>query len=201
MVNPVRISRGASNLVRKKGGLHLISSHGFRMRPSHRVNTLDKFLKIMVVLLGSAVLFCGCANLSAQNTIKSDTTDLSSTSPRQSEADSTSGEDQHAEASYRFTDVPVPYKFKLDRDESFVYESGSFKAGIMTYTGWSKLDALVDFYKKEMPTFEWEIVSAFEHSDVTLIYSKEGWNCAINISSSNLGSSKIRVQIGPINTP
>lgn len=161
----------------------------------------NRHLRLIVILTGSAILFCGCANLSGQNAPESDAADMSSESTEQSETDSTSGEDQSAEASYRFTDIPVPSKFKLDRDKSFIYEAGSFKAGMITYTGWSKLDALVDFYKKEMSNFEWEMISVFEHNDVTLVFSKEGWSCTVNLSSGNFGGSKIRIQIGPINTP
>ena len=164
-------------------------------------NTLDKYFRFVAMLLGTAILFYGCANLSGQNAPESDDADMSSTSPGQQETELTAGKDQSAEISYRFTDVPVPYKFKLDRDKSFTYEAGSFKAGTITYTGWSKLDALVDFYKKEMPAFEWEMVSIFEHNDVTIVFSKEGWNCTVNLSSGNLGGSKIRIQIGPVNRP
>lgn len=164
-------------------------------------NGVDKYFRFVAMLLGTTIIFCGCANLSGQNAPELDDADMSSTSFEQSETGSATGKDQRAKASYRFTDVPVPSKFKLDRGNSFTYEAGSFKAGIITYNGWSKLDTLVDFYKKEMPAFEWEMVSIFEHNDITIVYSKEGWNCAINLSSSNLGGSKIRIQIGPINTP
>lgn len=171
------------------------------IKNSFIVNTLDKYFRLVTMLIGMAILFCGCANLSGQNQPDSGAADMGSTSSEQSETDSATGKDQSAKASYRFTDVPVPSKFKLDRDKSFIYEAGSFKAGTITYNGWSKLDALVDFYKKEMPNFEWEMISIFEYDAVTLVYSKEGWNCTVHLSSGNLGGSKIRIQIGPINTP
>lgn len=161
----------------------------------------DRYFKLLLTLTGSAILFCGCANLSAQNAPEPVPANMSSTTSEQSETDSATAENQVAEAVYRFTDVPVPSRFKLDRDKSFIYEAGSFKAGTITYNGWSKLDVLVDFYRKEMPNFEWEMLSIFEHKDVTIVFSKEGYHCTINISSGNLGGSKIRIQIGPINTP
>ena len=166
-----------------------------------KVNALDKYFRFVALLLGTAILFYGCANLAGRNTSESGNSDMSSTGSELSETDSDTSEDQDPKASYRFTDVPVPSKFKLDRRKSFIYEAGSFKAGIITYTGWSKLDALVDFYKKEMPDFEWKMISIFEHNDITLVYSKEGWNCTVNLSSANLGGSRITIKIGPINTP
>ena len=164
------------------------------VKESFIVNILDKYFRFVAMLLGTTILFCSCANLSGQNAPESGDADLRSMG-------SATDEDQSAEVSYRFTDVPVPSKFKLDRRKSFIYEAGSFKAGIITYTGWSKLDALVDFYKKEMPDFEWKMISIFEHNDITLVYSKEGWNCTVNLSSANLGGSRITIKIGPINTP
>lgn len=160
----------------------------------------DRYLKIVIMLIGSAFLFYGCANLSGQSIPESDD-DMDSTTSEQADSDTAEGGNQKAEASYRFIDVPVPSKFKLDRTKSFIYEAGSFKAGIITYTGWTKIDGLADFYKKNMPAHQWEMVSIFEHSDVTLVYSKEGWSCSVNISSSNLGGSRIRIHIGPVNAP
>ena len=161
------------------------------IKESFIVNILDKYFRFVAMLLGTTILFCSCSGAA----------DLRSISSEQSEMDSAADKDESAEVSYRFTDVPVPSKFKLDRAKSFIYEAGSFKAGIITYSGWSKLDTLVDFYKKEMTNFEWEMISIFEHNDITLVYSKEGWSCTVHLSSGNLGASKIRIQIGPVNIP
>ncbi|MBI4389542.1 MAG: hypothetical protein HY580_05125, partial [Nitrospinae bacterium] len=35
------------------------------------------------------------------------------------------GEEKETTAHYRFSDVPVPAGFKLDREKSFVYETGN----------------------------------------------------------------------------
>jgi len=163
-------------------------------KESFIVNILDKYFRFVAMLLGTTILFCSCANLLGQNAPESGAADLHS-------MDSATDEDQSAEVSNRFTDVPVPSKFKLDRAKSFIYEAGSFKAGIITYSGWSKLDTLVDFYKKEMTNFEWEMISIFEHDNITLVYSKEGWSCTVHLSSGNLNYSKVRIQIGPVDTP
>lgn len=154
-------------------------------------------LKLVVVLLGILILPNGCAYISAHRPLGPKTSETDS--QLETETDDNGNEKPGSTKTYRFTDVPVPAKFKLDREKSFIYQAGDFKAGMMSYKGWSKLETLVDFYKKEMAAFNWKIVSIFEHKDVTLVYAKEGWNCIVKIYYKNLGGSKIEIQIGPTN--
>lgn len=154
-------------------------------------------LKFVVVLLGILILSNGCAYLATHRPSAPKTSEIDS--QLETETDDNGKTDQDYATMYRFTDVPVPAKFKLDREKSFIYQAGDFKVGMMSYKGWSKLETLVDFYKKEMPAFNWKIVNIFEHKDVTLVYAKEGWNCTVRIYYKNLGGSKIEIQIGPTN--
>lgn len=148
-----------------------------------------------------AVLFSGCAPMSGQGTPNFDDDETDSPISQQNNKETDSSEVEEATPTYRFTDVPIPSKFKMDRAKSFIYEAGSIKAGIITYSGWSGLDKLVDFYKNEMKNYEWELVNTFEHKNVTLFYSKDGWNCTVRISSGNLGRSTVEIQIGPTSAP
>lgn len=166
---------------------------------------LQKIIGLAILLTGMSVFYSGCETLPGPSATGYSEAKASSPEAEQSESDAPPGEEQKeeqkVEKSYRLTDVPVPGKFKMDRDKTFIYESGSIKAGIITYTGRAKLEALVDFYKKNMPEYEWEMVSIFEHNDVTIVYSKEGWRCNINLSVGSMRGSRIRIQIGPIDAP
>ncbi len=164
-------------------------------------SSLLKALKFVMGFLGILILWNGCANFPNRPTSNPDISEMNSSGSTQLETESKENTDQRSEVAYRFTDIPVPAKFKLLREKSFIYQAGTIKAGIVTYTGWSKLETLIDFYKKEMPSFDWEIVNIFEHENVTLLYAKEGWNCTVRIYSKNLGGSKIEILIGPINSP
>ena len=158
-------------------------------------NIRKKFLKFILVMSVILIFFSGCANLPSPGISKTNADEDASGIEDQA---GTSEEEQAVQQIYRFTDIPVPENFKIDRKKSFIYEAGSIKAGIITYSGWSNLEKLVDFYKNEMLKYDWEILSIFEHTGVTLIYIKEGWNCTVRLSSKNLGGSTIEIQIGPI---
>lgn len=155
-------------------------------------------LNFTLILAGIVFLFYGCAALSATDMSTTSSDEPNFAEEEQSGTEIETNKDKSSTAPYRFTDVPVPSKFKLDRKRSFIYESGSIKAGFIIYTGWASLDALVDFYKTEMLTYDWELVSIFEHTDVGMVFAKEGWNCSVRLTSRSLGGSKIEIQIGPI---
>lgn len=140
------------------------------------------------------MLFSQCAHQPEIDLTESNNSEIRATT-------SSAKDGQSAEQTYQFTDVPVPSKFKLDRERSFIYEAGTFKAGAITYTGWSKIEALVNFYKNEMSDLGWEIISTFNYKDVTLIFAKVGWNCTVRISHRRFGGSKIEIQIGPVDSP
>lgn len=162
---------------------------------------LQKVVGLTILLAGMSVYSVGCESLPGPTIADPGNTEVSSPEAGQSDPDATPGKEQKVGKSYRFTDVPVPAKFKIVRDKTFIYEAGSFKAGIITYVGWAKLDALAGFYKKNMPEYDWEMVSIFEHDDVTMVYSKEGWSCTVHLTAGKIRGSRIRIQIGPLETP
>ena len=135
------------------------------------------FAKISLVVCILLLLF-GCAELGTKNS--ADTGDKDSTSH------------------YRFSDVPIPAPFKLDREKSFVYEAGvsKIKIGRLIYTGNSKLDDLAAFYQNEMPKSGWTLVRTIEQAGIGLLYEKQGWSCLVNLSSSFLQST-VEIQLGP----
>lgn len=125
------------------------------------------------------VLLFGCAELGTKNS-----------------ADT--GSDKESTSHYRFSDVPIPAPFKLDREKSFVYEAGAskIKIGRLIYTGYGKLDELAAFYQNEMPKSGWTLVRTIEQSGIGLLYEKQGWSCLVNLSSSFFQST-VEIQLGP----
>lgn len=113
-------------------------------------------------------------------------------------ASSGSSVDKESTTHYRFTDVPVPGKFKLDRDKSFIYETGNskVKVGRLFYSGSGKMEEVASFYQGEMTGHGWNLIRSMEQSGITLLYEKQGWSCLVAINSS-FGQSTIEIQLGP----
>lgn len=99
---------------------------------------------------------------------------------------------------YRFSDIPVPGKFKLDQGRSFVYESGSgtVKVGHLFYSGWGGVNDIVAFYKNEMLNKGWTLLGVMESDGFTLNFDKEEWIATVIVKSS-LAKSKIEILVGP----
>lgn len=99
---------------------------------------------------------------------------------------------------YRFEDVPVPRSLKIDEGDSFIYESGAIKTGILAYSGKVGVGEVVRFFKEHMPTHGWNLVSNFEREDALLTFNKPGWGCVISVHPGGMERSKVEVRVGPI---
>ncbi len=100
--------------------------------------------------------------------------------------------------SYRFEDIPLPSGMTLNRKESFVYETKMTKAGLLVYEGKGEMERLANFFKEQMPNYQWRLVSNFELHNVMLIFTKEGWASVIYILSQGEEMKRIEIRVGPI---
>lgn len=105
---------------------------------------------------------------------------------------------QFSDVAYPFTDVPIPSGFKADRDNSFVYESGSgsVKVGRLYYSGWHGAQEVVSYYQNAMINKGWKMINAMEHAGMILNYEKEGWVCTVIVTEA-LVKTNLEIQIGP----
>ena len=110
-----------------------------------------------------------------------------------------SGVEKPIPTSYRFEDIPLPSGMNLNRKESFVYETKTTKAGLLVYEGKGQMERLANFFKQQMPNYQWRMVSNFELNNVMLIFIKEGWSSVIYITPQQEDEMKrIEIRVGPI---
>lgn len=137
-------------------------------------------IKFWLCLFIIIILISGCSDLFSSRSIKE-------TSIRQS-----------VFTSYRFDDIPIPQGMILNRRESFLYETGNTKAGLLIYEGKGEIDKLSNFYKLQMPNYKWRLVSNFEINNVMLIFIKEGWGSVIYILPQQDETIRLEIRVGPI---
>ncbi len=101
-------------------------------------------------------------------------------------------------SSYRFEDIPLPSGMTLNRNESFIYETKTTKAGLLVYSGQGEMERLVDFFKQRMPNNQWRLVSSFELHNAMLTFLKENWICIIYIIPQGEETKRIEIRVGPI---
>lgn len=100
--------------------------------------------------------------------------------------------------SYRFEDIPLPPGMALNRKESFVYETGATKTGLLIYQGKGEMEKLANFFKREMQNYQWRLVSNFELHNVMLTFIKEGWSSVIYILPQDDETKRLEIRVGPI---
>lgn len=99
---------------------------------------------------------------------------------------------------YRFDDIPLPAGMTLNRKESFVYETRTTRTGLLVYEGKGEMERLTNFFKQQMPNYEWRLVSNFELHNVMLTFIKEGWSSVIYILPQDDETKRIEIRVGPI---
>jgi hypothetical protein len=100
--------------------------------------------------------------------------------------------------SYRFEDVPLLPGMNLNRKESFVYETKATRTGLLVYEGKGEMEKLANFFKDQMPNYQWRLVSNFELHNVMLTFIKEGWSSVIYIQPQDDETKRIEIRVGPI---
>jgi len=133
---------------------------------------------ILTLLLGAF----GCGNLSPFGTIREREIEVR----------------QQIPTSYGFEDIPLPPGMTFNRRESFIYETKTTKAGLLIYEGKGEMEKLANFFKKQMPNYQWRLVSNFELHNVMLTFIKEGWSSVIYILPQEYEMKRLEIRVGPI---
>jgi hypothetical protein len=100
--------------------------------------------------------------------------------------------------SYRFDDIPIPSGMTINRRESFIYETGNTRAGLLVYEGKGEISRISNFYKQQMPNYKWKLLSNFEIYNVMLTFIKEGWSSVIYIIPQADDTIRLEIRVGPI---
>jgi len=89
-----------------------------------------------------------------------------------------------APAYHDFDDVLVPGEMKVERDESFIYQTAGLTVGILTLKGRVDQPSLIEFFEKNMPRDNWRLVSEFKWSRTMMLFQKQNRWCVVEISES-----------------
>ena len=138
--------------------------------------------KILVLgfLCSLVLVFLGCADLSKKED------NLSSKNASLLEPS----------AILKFNDVPVPAGFKLMPQDSYSFETSGVRVGILRYKGKANVDQVINFYKEQMPMYNWNLLNVIEYGDRLMNFDRENETCIIGLLSKG-NSITITVSLGP----
>ncbi len=135
------------------------------------------FLTATCYLLTTAFL-AGCAMFSNQEDLKTPPTPLQS------------------QAVLKFPDLPVPLGFRPLPLESYSFENSGTRVAVLRYQGKASSTQVVNFYKEQMPMFNWALLNVIEYGNCMLNFEREAESCIINIAPKG-GASIISISLGP----
>lgn len=89
----------------------------------------------------------------------------------------------------KFEDVPIPSGFRAVANESFTFQNDVLRVGILRYTGGASAEHVVDFYKDQMPLYNWRFQNILEYDRRIMSFDREDQTCIIVIEPSNFNTS------------
>jgi hypothetical protein len=96
----------------------------------------------------------------------------------------------------RFDDIPVPAGFSQLPKESFVFQTESVRAGVLRYEGKAGQESVMQFYKQQMPVYNWQPVNIIEFGLKQLSFEKPGQSCIVVIEGTR-SKSTVTISVGP----
>lgn len=100
--------------------------------------------------------------------------------------------------SFQFEDLPFPPGMTVNRGESFVYEAGSVKTGIVVYEGEGDVSQIGRFFREKMPQYDWKLLSHFELQNAMLVFMKERRMAIIFILPQEGPRKRVEIRVGPV---
>ena len=96
----------------------------------------------------------------------------------------------------RFSDVPVPSGFKILMTESYSFESSGVRVGMLKYQGKAGTEQVINFYKEQMPMYNWDLLNSVAFGNCMLNFERESESCIINLAPKG-SLIVITVSLGP----
>ncbi len=137
-------------------------------------------LKLLVLMfLGSNVLmFLGCAGMPSREKQLSNPALL------------------EPQAMLKFSDVPVPVGFRSVAQESYSFESSGIRVGVLKYQGKAVTDQVVNFYKEQMPMYNWNLLNVVEYGERLMNFDRDTETCIIRLLPKG-SAVTLTISLGP----
>ena len=102
---------------------------------------------------------------------------------------------------YDFKDIKVPKEMELLPKESLIFETPSFKAGVIMFEGRVEPVSLFNFFINNMPQDGWKLRSYYKYGRYIMVYEKQNRDCIISLHERTL-NTQLQIWVTPrANTP
>jgi len=99
----------------------------------------------------------------------------------------------------KFTDVPIPAGLKPLSQASYSFESSGVRVGVLKYQGKANIDQVINFYKEQMPMYNWNLVNIIEYNQRLMNFERENETCIITIQPAGFWNEDalVTISLGP----
>lgn len=97
----------------------------------------------------------------------------------------------------RFPDMPMPVKADLDMGKTLVFGTNDAWIGRLVVKSPHGSNDMFDFYKQEMPGFDWQEITSIRSSTSVMTYTRGERVATIQIASSTLKGATVTITVSP----
>ena len=99
----------------------------------------------------------------------------------------------------KFSDVPIPVGLKSLPEQSYSFESSGVRVGVLKYQGKNNPEQIVNFYKEQMPMYNWNLVNIVEYGQRLMNFERENETCIITIQVAGFWNEDalVTISLGP----
>ncbi len=156
---------------------------------------ITTFLSVAIILICFIFGLLGCSHTPWKSDTASSTSgELSSSSNESAGKHTATGP---LPKYYDFEDIPVPFELNIDKDESFIYQTTNFKAGVLVLSGRVDPSSVISFFSVTLPRENWKLLGGFRYHRSIMVFEKGSRICLINVKESPL-KTYVEIYVAPM---
>ena len=99
----------------------------------------------------------------------------------------------------KFSDIPIPVGLKPLPQTSYSFESAGVRVAVLKYRGRTNIDQVINFYKEQMPMYNWNLINIVEYGQRLLNFEREDESCIITLQVAGFWNEEVLViiSVGP----
>jgi hypothetical protein len=99
----------------------------------------------------------------------------------------------------KFSDIPIPVGLKPLPQASYSFESAGVRVAVLKYLGRANIDQVINFYKEQMPMYNWNLINIVEYGQRLLNFEREDESCIITLQVAGFWNEEVLViiSVGP----
>lgn len=139
---------------------------------------MRKKILVIALLSYSAIALYGCASMQKQDASLKNEALL------------------EPQTAMKFSDIPVPAGLQPLPKDSYAFESSGVRVGILKYRGKVAVGQVINFYKEQMPLYNWDLLNVIEYGEHLLNFEREEESCIVTLLPKG-NNITVTIALGP----